>query len=189
MTEKLSQKHAIKGKRTFELVGDEVNVHIDMPFLDKEYTVVLSSLEPEPVVSGNTLAFVSGVNREPLVELFIDRPDPASFKAFVELLAQRVREEDIGKAGVGAAARQVDVDQLQESIDMLTTYADGDEFTALLDSLNALKASPTDPDRLEQMFSAFNALGPLQGAVLTYAPYVSRLLAGDIPDPGPPGTG
>lgn len=186
MTDKLFQKHAIKGKRSFELVDDAVNVTIDMPFLSKEYTVVLSSLDPKPVVEGSVLAFVSAVNREPLIEMFIDRPDPASFSAFVEEVKRRALEEDFGKPVTGHAERRVDVGQLQIAIDMLTTYLAGDEYAPFLGSLAALKEAPQDRAKLDAMFTAFNDLGPMQGAVLTYAPYVTSLLTGDIPDSGPP---
>ena len=58
MTMKLVQKHIYKGTRTFELLDDVVNVHIDTPFLDNKFTVVLSILDPEPVVNGSDYAFV-----------------------------------------------------------------------------------------------------------------------------------
>lgn len=185
MTTTLFQKHPLKGKRSFELDEEAVNVNIDMPFLKKEFTVVLSILDPEPVIKGSTLAFVSTVNRKPLVEMFVNKPDPQSFNAFVDQLKQAAIKEAFGRPNVDNAGLQVSAEQCQLTLDMLTTYLSGDEYTPLLESLRALRDSPQDRDKLEAMFAAFNALGPMQGAVLTYAPYINSLISGEIPDTGP----
>jgi hypothetical protein len=176
MTTRLVQKHVIKGTREFELVDDEVNIKINMPFLQKEYTVVLAVLDPEPVVKGSTLAFVSAVNREPLIELFVDKPDPDAFNGFVNLLRQRATEEDFGKPK-SSANRNVDVAQLDHTLEMLRTYITDDGVRPFIEAMEALKAAPDDPARFNEMFQAFNRLGPLQGAVLTYAPYIVTLFS------------
>jgi hypothetical protein len=176
MTTRLVQKHVIKGTREFELVDDEVNIRINMPFLQKEYTVVLAVLDPEPVVKGSTLAFVSAVNREPLIELFVDKPDPESFNDFVNLVRQRATEEDFGKPK-GATGRNVDVAQLDMTLEMLRAYVDDDSIQPFIAAIGALKAEPDNPARFDEMFQAFNRLGPQQGAVLTYAPYIVTLFS------------
>ncbi|MEJ2317299.1 MAG: hypothetical protein P8Y83_10170, partial [Gammaproteobacteria bacterium] len=96
MTATLLQKHPIKGTREFRLVGDELEYTIKSPLKSESLSVVLSVLDSEPVVSGSMLAFVSQVNREPLVELFLNKPDKESFDAFVSTLRQRISEEDFG---------------------------------------------------------------------------------------------
>lgn len=166
----------MKGTREFELVDDEVNVKINMPFLHKEYTVVLAVLDPEPVVKGSTLAFVSAVNREPLIEFFVDKPDPDSFNDFVNRVRQRAIEEDFGKPK-GLENRKVDVAQLAIALQMVRSYITDQGIAPFIESLEALQAEPDDPARFNEMFQAFNRLGPMQGAVLTYAPYLVTLFS------------
>ena len=59
-------------------------------------------------------------------------------------------------------------------------YLVAEEIRPLLSALEALKADPENRSRLEQLVRAFDDLGPQQGAVLTYAPYVGVLLS-DVP--------
>ena len=179
MTMKLEQKHIYKGKRSFELVGDAVNVHIDMPFLEKEFTVVLSILIPEPVVKGSTLAFVSAVNREPLIEMFVDKPNPEEFEAFVEAVKQGIIEEDFGKPKSDSPAKVVKPENIQETIDMLCTYLNADDIKPFLATLEALKETPDSKQKFDDMVQAFEALGPMQGPVLAYAPYIVSLMIED----------
>jgi hypothetical protein len=176
MTMKLEQKHIYKGKRSFELVDDAVNVHIDMPFLNKEFTVVLSILVPEPVVKGSTLAFVSAVNREPLIEMFVDSPNAEEFNAFVQKVKEKVIEEDYGKPKSTSPAKVVKPELVQETIDMLCTYLNADDIRPLLTTLEALKEKPEGKEEFDAMVQAFEELGPMQGAVLSYAPYINSLL-------------
>ncbi|MGF1547457.1 MAG: hypothetical protein ACFCUG_09025 [Thiotrichales bacterium] len=176
MNTKLVQKHYFKGSREFELADDEVNVKISMPFLEKEYTVVLSALDSEPVMRGSTLAFVSAVNGEPLVEFFIDNPDPETFKDFVDHLRQRVTEESFGKPRE-YEYREVSVAQLEISLQMLRTYVSDESVKPFMDSMEALKCEPEDPARFDAMCKSFKELGLQQGAVLTYAPYLVSLFS------------
>jgi hypothetical protein len=176
MTNRLVQKHVVKGTREFELVDDEVNIKIHMPFLQKEYTVVLAVLDPEPVIKGSMLAFVSAVNREPLIEFFVDKPDPESFRDFVGLVKQRATEEDFGKPK-GPENRNIDVAQLDVALQMLRSYVTDDSIQPFIASLEALRTAPDDPARFNEMYQAFNRLGSMQGAVLTYAPYLVTLFS------------
>lgn len=176
MSTRLHQKHVVKGTREFELVDHEVNIKINMPFLQKEFTVVLAVVDPEPVIKGSTLAFVSAVNREPLIEFFLDKPDPETFNEFVNLVRQRAIEEDFGKPK-GTKQRKVDGAQLAITLEMLRAYIADESLKPFIESMEALQTEPDNPARFDAMFAAFNRLGPMQGAVLTYAPYLVTLFS------------
>ena len=175
----LSQKHPIKGTREFRLVGDELEYSIHSPLKKESLSVVLSVLDSEPVISGSMLAFVSQVNREPLVELFLNRPDKEVFEEFVSSVRQRISEEDFSRLRVRDKGVAVDVERVSETIDMLRTYVNTDEITLLLTALEELKAKPDDIQCLERVADAFNELGFVQGQVITYAPYINFLLSGN----------
>lgn len=175
MTATLIQKHPLKGTREFRLDGDEIHYAIQSVLKSESLSVVLCVLDPDPVVSGSMLAFVSRVNREPLVELFIDRPDKASFDAFVGTMRDRITEESFSRLHV--TNRPVDVAGLRESIDMLLTYVDPEEIKPLLAAMHALADSPADRTCLIAVADAFNQLGFVQGQVITYAPYLNFLLS------------
>ena len=179
MTDTLLQKHPIKGTREFKLSGEELEYSIKSPLRTESLSVVLSVLGSEPVISGSMLAFVSQVNREPLVELFLDRPDKETFDAFVSTLRRRIAEEDFSRLRVRDKGVSVDVDRLSETIEMLQTYVNPAEIDTLLSRLAELKANPDDVDCLVNVADAFNELGFVQGQVITYAPYINFLLSGD----------
>lgn len=184
MTTTLLQKHPIKGKREFRLVDDEIQYTIQSPLKTESLSVVLNVLDSEPVISGSTLAFVSHVNREPLVELFLDRPDKESFEQFVKTMQQRIIEEDFGRFRVKDEGLNVDAVRLGESIDMLQKYVNPAEIDALLAALVELKAKPGDVQCQQNVAEAFNELGFVQGQVLTYAPYVNFLLSDNLTEGG-----
>ena len=71
---------------------------------------------------------------------------------------------------------------MSESIEMLQTYVDPVEIDALLSALEELRAKPDDVQCLVNVADAFNALGFVQGQVITYAPYINFLLSGDNDD-------
>ena len=178
MTTRLAQKHAIKGSREFELVDDEVRYIIKSPLRTESLSVVLNVLDPEPLISGSTLSFVSQVNREPLVELFLDEPDRETFNQFVSTMRRRIIEEDFGRLRVLDKGVDVNVDGVTESIDMLLRYVDPQEIETLLAALEELKQKPDNPQCLKRVAEAFNELGFTQGQVLLYAPYINLLLSG-----------
>jgi len=178
MTTRLAQKHAIKGSREFKLVDDEVRYIIKSPLRTESLSVVLNVLDPEPLISGSTLSFVSQVNREPLVELFLDEPDRETFNQFVNTMRQRIIEEDFSRLRVPDNGVDVHVDGVTESIDMLRRYVDPQEIEALLAALEELQQTPDLPHCLQRVADAFNELGIAQGQVLLYAPYISFLLSG-----------
>ena len=179
MTATLLQKHPIKGTREFRLVGDELEYSIQSPLKKESLSVVLSVLDSEPVISGSMLAFVSQVNREPLVELFLDKPDKETFDEFVSTMRRRIAEEDFGRLRVRDKGGPVEVDRVSESLEMLQTYVNPDEIDTLLSALAELKAKPDDVQCLAKLADAFNELGFVKAQVITYAPYINFLLSGD----------
>jgi hypothetical protein len=204
---KLVQKQFLKGSREFEITDDVVNVRIKSRLKQKELTVDLSMINPEPVVNTPFLEFHSRVKFSPLLSLLIDKPNSQEFKAFVDELKQRARQEYNSFAGfkagslpAGMAAnvfeeppefdepgpnriekmvKPISVESIDSSIQMLEQYLDAEEIKPLLTALEALKAEPESELLFAQLVTAFGDLGPRQGAVLTYAPYVGILLSDD----------
>jgi hypothetical protein len=174
----LVQKHPLKGTREFRLVDDELEYTIQSSLKNESLSVVLCVLDPEPVLSGSTLAFVSQVNREPLVELFLDKPDKESFEQFVRALSQRISEEDFSRLRVRDRNVVADADGVAESIEMLKKYVAQSEIEKLLSALQNLQDTPDELACLVKVADAFNELGFVQGQVLTYAPYINYLLSG-----------
>jgi len=66
---------------------------------------------------------------------------------------------------------------IDNAIQMLDRHLDAEEIKPLLAALEALKDDPNNESHFGQLVKAFDDLGPLQGAVLAYAPYVSILLS------------
>lgn len=89
---KLSQKTFLRGSREFEIDGDLLTVRTRRLFREARQTVDLSTLDPEPVAIGSELAFFSLQPRRSRVTLQADKPDTATFQAFVERLAQHIRD-------------------------------------------------------------------------------------------------
>lgn len=215
MTIKLIQKSFLKGSREFEIVNDAVYVHIKRPLKEEKSTVGLSTLNPEPVVNNSCLDFYAHGKTEPLLSLFLNKPDAEQFNAFVDALRQRVLEASNAAAGLEAAhqptsqhpsqatglaansydeppefeefghnrlrnkGQNVNAARVETSIQMLEKYLVAEDIKPLLSALEALKAEPQNETHFAQMVNAFNELGIMQGAVLTYAPYLSILLADD----------
>lgn len=208
MTTKLIQKGFFKGVQELELVEDRVEVRIKAPFRKEErLTVMLTVLDPEPVISKSYLHLNSRVNGEPLISLFLGKPNTDEFNAFVAVLKQRAFEEfnafaglqsatlpagaganvydtppDFGDSGEGQLTKNrdhIDASKIDETIQMLKQHLDSEDINPLISALEALREEPGSGEKLEQVLHAFNELGSYQGAVLTYAPYVSILLYDD----------
>ncbi len=204
---KLVQKQFLKGSREFEIVDDTINVRIRKPFKEEKMTVVLTVLNPEPVVNKPFLEFHSRVKCGPLLSLVLDKPDTETFNAFVNELKQRAREEYTAFAGLKAGSRPerlagkvyeeppdfdepvinqpgktgkpVSIANVDSAIQMLKQHLDVEEIKPLLTALEALGEDPENESCFDQLVKSFDDLGPRQGAVLTYAPYVSILLSDD----------
>ena len=207
MMTKLIQKQLFKGSQEFELVDDAVNIHIKSPFKkDETLTVMLAVLNPEPIISKSRLEFTSRVNNEALVSLQLAKPNAEEFNAFVNLLKQKAQEEYNEFAGLKATntklegnvydeppdfeatdkpaaivRKPVRVEAVEESINMLSEYIGGAEIDPLLSALKALQSEPENIEHLSRLAREFDALGPSQGAVLTYAPYIGILMSDGAP--------
>ena len=203
---KLVQKQFLRGSREFEITADAVQVRIKGLGRQETLTIMLAVLIPEPVENGAELEFQSRVNREALVSLLLDKPDRETVAAFATELTRRAREaygaftglRTGAAAGGGLAAnsyeeppdfdtpagkrrggRPVKAESIESSIRMLEQHVGRDGIETLLDALASLQANPNDESRLDDLAAAFDRLGPRQGAVLTYAPYLSILLSDD----------
>ena len=177
MTNKITQKHPNNGTREFELVDDAIEYKISNQFGDEELSVVLSVLSPEPVEDGAMIYFVSEVNREALIKLFVDLPDSDTFSGFVQTVQQRIREEDFGTLAADNRKSAITSEQVDTTIRMLETNVDPKSIEELLSTLRSLSGEPGNRERLNQVVEAFNNLGVQQGSVLTYAPFFTTLLS------------
>lgn len=205
---KIIQRHFFKGSQEFEIIDDYVRIRSKAPFRNvEELTVMLTVLNPEPVITRSSLCFTSRVNGEALVTLELGKPDAEAFNAFVALLKRRALEEyqafaglrpgrqaaglaanvyeeppdfDADSEGEGKPARfrrNLDAERIDEAIRMLETYLNVEDIRPLVTAMEALRADPASEVFQSQVVDAFNELGPRQGAVLTYAPYVGVLLS------------
>jgi hypothetical protein len=206
MTTKLIQRHLLIGTREFELVDDHVNVRTRLPFRKEEVLqVMLTVLDPEPVMRNSCLDFNSRVNGEPLISLYLGKPSTEAFNAFVGALKEKAREEFRAFAGlrrnmpsgatsanvdeespkvegsdqdhVEKARQDLDPEKIDEAVQMLKKYLDPEDTGSLVAALEALKDDLKNETLLVQVVVAFDEVGPKQGAVLTYAPYVSIVLS------------
>ena len=72
--------------------------------------------------------------------------------------------------------KAVDIDK---AIQMLKKYVDDQGINPLLSALETLKTEPQNEAFQTQVINAFNALNHLQGAALTYAPYLNIFVSDD----------
>ncbi len=183
MTNKIVQKHPDLGTREFELIDDAIEYRISSPFGDEELSVVLSVLSPEPVVDGEMMYFLSEVNREALVKLFVDLPTTEEFDAFVRTVKQRIKEEDFGKLSANNRKSAITQEQVDTTIHMLETNMDPASIAELLATLRGLSAAPGSQEQLNRVVEAFHDLGFQQGPVLSYTSFFNTLLsATDLDD-------
>lgn len=204
---RLIQKQLLKGSREFEIEEDVVNFRMKTLLKEEKLTIDLSILNPEPVVNDSFLEFHSRVKCGPLLSLVKDNPNSQEFNAFVDELKRRARQAYNAFAGLKAGslpeglaanvyeeppefdepgqdralnkAGPVSVERIDEALEMLERHLDIKEINSLLSALEALKAEPDNKSCFDQLVQAFDDLGPRQGAVLTYAPYVGLLLSDD----------
>lgn len=94
MTEKLIQRHLLHGTQEFEIFDDVLRVTTSGPLRGKKaLDFVLATLNPDPVLNQDRLEFYGRVKCGPMVSLYVNKPDPDSFNAFVDALKAKVREE------------------------------------------------------------------------------------------------
>lgn len=206
MISKLVQKQLFRGTHEYEIDGEQLNVRVKTRFKEEKLSIMLTVLNPEPVIDKSSLSFVSRVNGEPLVSLMLAKPDPQRFNAFVSELKQRALAEYNAFSGLLPAApppelagnsyaeppdfgdedgvaiapgRKVRVDEVDTAIRMLQTHLDPGQADDLVAALQSLRDAPEDHDALRKVAEVFSGLGGSQGAVLTYAPYLAILLSGN----------
>ncbi len=75
--------------------------------------------------------------------------------------------------------QSIKVADIDIALQMLKTYLNAQDINPLLTSLETLRTNPQNEAHQEQVMSAFNELGPLQGAVLTYAPSLHIFVSDD----------
>ena len=83
---------------------------------------------------------------------------------------------------MGNNANEIDAEKIETSIQMINTYIKDSSITPFVAILEALKNDPGDTSLLVDLTDELNNLGIIQGAVLTYAPYVGILLTGELFD-------
>ena len=76
----------------------------------------------------------------------------------------------------GQPVKVVDIDI---ALRMLKTYMDSQDINPLLSALETLKTDTQNETYQTRVIDAFNDLGNLQGAVLTYAPYLNIFVSDD----------
>ena len=177
MITRIVQNDPERGTREFQLVDDAIEYRMSGPFGDEELSVVLSVLSPEPIVDGSMMYFLSEVNREALIKLFVDLPDAETFAGFVHTVQQRIREEDFGNLSASNRNSEITREQVDTTVHMLETNMDSASIDNLLVTLRDLSKAPNDHEQLNRVVEAFNDLGVQQGSVLTYAPFFNTLLS------------
>ena len=75
--------------------------------------------------------------------------------------------------------QSIDVADIDIALRMLNKYLDTQDINPLLSALETLKTEPQNEAYQEQVINVFNELGTLQGAALTYAPYLNIFVSDD----------
>ena len=209
MSTKLIQKHFFRGITEFEIIGDQVEVRTKSKFTRDEketLSVTLAVLNPEPIITRSHLEFISRVNGESLLSLELSRPNVKEFNNFVNTLKQKAQEEYDAISGISVIpqsatlngnvyedppefdeisavnisnVKKVSVVGVENAINMLNTYVHDVEIQPLITALETLKQAPQDHSKLVEVATIFNGLESTQGAVLTYAPYITIMLSDD----------
>ena len=73
--------------------------------------------------------------------------------------------------------RRIDAAGIASSIEQLQERLGKDDVAPLVAALEAMKRNPQDSALMDQLCEAFDGLGIMQGAVLTYAPYLAVILS------------
>lgn len=97
-------------------------------------------------------------------------------------LAWNVHEEppefdEPGESREDISFKPVNAERLASDIAMLKAYLNDDDIRPLLNALEALQTEPESEAAFQKMMDAFDKLGIIQGAVLTYAPYLKVVLS------------
>ena len=75
--------------------------------------------------------------------------------------------------------QSIQIADIDVALQMLRRYLNAQDINPILSALEALRTAPQNEAHQEQVINAFNELGPLQGAALTYAPYLQIFVSDD----------
>ena len=75
--------------------------------------------------------------------------------------------------------QSIKVADIDIALQMLKKYLETPEIIPLLSALETLKTETQNESYQAQVSNAFDELGPLQGAALTYAPYLNIFVSDD----------
>ncbi len=75
--------------------------------------------------------------------------------------------------------QSIKIADIDIALQMLNRYLDNQEISPLLTALETLKTDTQNENYQIQVIDAFDDLGTLQGAVLTYAPYLNIFVSDD----------
>lgn len=75
--------------------------------------------------------------------------------------------------------QSIKVADIDIALQMLKKYLNAQDINPLLSALETLRTDPQNEAHQEQVIKAFDKLGPLQGAALTYAPYLHIFVSDD----------
>ena len=101
MSPKLVQKHILHGTQELEIRDNFVKVKIkSLLGGKKELDIELAMLNPEPVIDKSMLHFHSRVKCGPLISLYLNKPNPEEFNAFVEAVKDKAKSEYNAFAGL-----------------------------------------------------------------------------------------
>ena len=73
----------------------------------------------------------------------------------------------------------VDVEKIDDAIRLLDIYVKESSIEPLISILKELKQDPENTQLVVQLSETLKGLGIIQGAILTYAPYISVLISDD----------
>lgn len=207
MATRLVQKQFLKGKQEFEILEEVVNVRFKTLLKEKETSVSLRIIDPEPVIEGPYLYFRDSVRRDPVLTLYLNKPNPSEFNAFVDELRQRVMAQNTFRGHTSSSVQpplggnsfdeppedvelqqvrvtrirtNINVERVDNDIRMLRQYVNEPEVEPLITALEAIKTDPQSEAHQVRVVEVFNGLGLWQGSVLTYAPYVGILLSDNV---------
>ena len=76
-------------------------------------------------------------------------------------------------------SQEIRIEDIDIAVGMIKKYIVNDEINLLITALESLKVEPANMVIREQVVEEFNKLGILQGAVLTYAPYLNVFVSDD----------
>ena len=76
-------------------------------------------------------------------------------------------------------AQLIKVADIDIALSMLKKYINPQEISELLSALETLKTEPQNEAYQLQVINAFDDLGVMQGAALTYAPYLNIFVSDD----------